>query len=119
MKSTDSDSLPELPSVRDDANLDIQPGKSVLSAKDVDFITSLDQQLSAKQVKVSSLTLPVLASELHVRVADQPYYVKFSLLTDPRIVAGQYIALMKKLDGDKVTPSEYIDSRVEERIFYK
>lgn len=119
MKSSDSQSLPQLPSVRDEANLDIEPGRSVLSAKDVDFITSLYQQFESKQIAVNSLTLPVLASELHVRLSDQPYYIKFSLLTDPRIVAGQYIALKKKLDSDRIIPTEYIDSRVEERIFYK
>lgn len=119
MKSTDANVLPDLPSVRDDANLAVEPGKSVLSAQDVDFITSLYTHLASKQIAVSSLTLPVLASELHVRLSDRPYYVKFSLLTDPRIAAGQYIALMNKLDRDNIVPSEYVDSRVEERIFYK
>ncbi len=120
MKVSDATNIPDkLPTVRDDANLTVKPGKGVLSGQDVIFITTLTQQFEAKNIDISSMTLPALAAELHVRIADKPYYIKFSLLSDPRIAAGQYFALQKKLEADKVSPAEYVDSRVEERIYYK
>lgn len=108
-----------VPTVQDEADLDIETGKGVLSGQDVTFITTVVKQFEAKNMSIESLTLPALASELHVRVSGQPYAIKFSLLTDPRITSGQYFALKKQLDQKGITPAEYIDSRVEERIYYK
>lgn len=120
MKATDlNGGLPDIPNVRDEAELSIEPGKGGLAEQDVTFITTLHQQFKAKDIEVSSMTLPTLASELHVRITGQPYYIKFNLQSDARIAAGQYFALKKKLESDKITPAEYVDSRVEERIYYK
>jgi len=109
----------DLPTLQDDANLPIELGKGVLSTQDVTFITTLVSQLNEKKVTISSLTLPPLAAELQVRPEGLKYYVRFSLLTNPRIAAGQYLATKKKLEVEKVTPKEYIDARVEEKIFFK
>jgi hypothetical protein len=108
-----------LPTVQDEADLRIETGKGALSAADVTFITTLVKQFESQKLSISSLTLPALASELHVRIAGAPYYIKFSLLTDSRVAAGQYFALRKRLEAEKVVPKEYVDSRVEERVYYK
>jgi hypothetical protein len=108
-----------IPTVKDLANIDLGSGKAVLTSQDVTFITTLAKQFAAQNISINSIELPPLASELHVRVGGQPYYIKFSLLTDPRIASGQYFALKQKLEADHVTPKEYIDSRVEERVYYK
>ncbi len=121
----DSKSLPAdaralaIPTVKDQADIDVGVGKAVLSKQDVAFITSLYQQFAAKQMSVSSVELPPLASELRVRVSGKPYYIKFSLLTDSRVAVGQYLALDEVLTAKRITPSEYVDSRVEEKIYYK
>ena len=119
LKSSEALALPDLSTVQDDADLTIEPGRGILSSQDVEFITTIAQQFSRKDIEVTSMTLPALASELHVRISDKPYYIKFSLLTNPQQVAGQYFALMKKLDSEGTIPKEYVDSRVEERIFFK
>ena len=108
-----------IPTIRDESDISVELGQGVLSAQDVKFITTIAKQFEAKKLSVSSFTLPRIASELHVRITGQPYYVKFNLLTDARVSAGQYFALKAKLDKDHVTPAEYVDSRVEEKIFYK
>jgi hypothetical protein len=108
-----------LPTVEDESGLEIEVGKGALSSSDVIFITTLIKQFDAQHLPISSLKLPALASELRVQATGIPYYIKFSLLSDPRLAAGQYFALKKRLDAEKVTPSEYVDSRVEERIYYK
>ena len=108
-----------IPTVKDQADIDVSVGKAVLSKQDVTFITTLYQQFTAKQMSISSIELPPLASEIHVRLSGKPYYIKFSLLTDSRIAVGQYLALDQELSAKKITPSEYVDSRVEEKVYYK
>ncbi len=108
-----------IPTIRDDANLEFELGKGALTSQDVAFITTIIKQFSNKKIEIDSLTLPVLAAELHVRVKDEPYYIKFNMLTDPRVVSGQYFAAKKKFDADNIKPKEYVDSRVEEKIFFR
>lgn len=108
-----------IPLVRDEANIPIELGKGALTSQDVAFITTLVSQFENKKIGIDSLTLPPLASELRVKPTGEKYYIKFSLLTDPRIVSGQFFAARKKFIADNVTPSEYVDSRVEEKVFFK
>jgi len=108
-----------LPTINDDTNIPIKVGKGVLSTKDVTFITSLIYQLNAKGITVSSIKLPKEAAEIRVEVVGQKYFVKFSLMSDPRIAAGQFIAIYNKLRSEQGVVKEYIDARVEEKIFYK
>ncbi|MCA9329309.1 hypothetical protein KDA11_01570, partial [Candidatus Saccharibacteria bacterium] len=116
MTTDDSLNLPNIPSVKDEAVISLEVGKNILSQHDVEFITAVSDQFSTKDIAIESMTLPTLASELHVRLSGKPYYIKFNLLTDPRVAVGQYIALMKKLESDGTVPAEYVDSRVEERV---
>lgn len=109
----------DLPTIRDEADLDVKVGQAILTKQDVAYITTITKQFAAQKTVIDSITLPALASELHVRIAGQPYFIKFSLLTDARVTYGQYAALKKKLEADGVTPKEYIDSRVEERVYYR
>lgn len=108
-----------LVTVDDQTGLDIQTGQQALSQNDVVFIQALRQQFEASGLKVESMTLPPLAHELHVRIKDVPYAIKFNLVGDPREQAGTYLAVKQKLEQDKVTPAEYIDVRVPERAYYK
>ena len=113
-----SESL-SIPTIRDETNLTITPGKGVLSEQDVTFITTLVKQFEDKKLTITELTLPALASELRVRIGGQPYFIKFSLLTNSRIAFGQFYALKAKLETEGTVPAEYIDSRVEERVYSK
>lgn len=108
-----------LPVVVDESGLPAELGQTVLPRATSDFIITLVAQLQAKKLVVQSLTLPTLANELHIRIADQPYVLKFNTLNDARTSAGTFLALKLKLDADKTTPSEYIDLRVEERAYYR
>jgi hypothetical protein len=108
-----------LATVNDDTNIPIKVGKGVLSTQDVTFITSLIYQLNAKGITISSIKLPTEAAELRVEIVGQKYFIKFSLMSDPRISAGQFIAVYNKLKAEQGVVKEYIDARVEEKIFYK
>jgi hypothetical protein len=54
-----------------------------------------------------------------VRLPGQKYHLKFSMLTDPRQAVGSYLAIRDKLAKENATPSEYIDLRTDEKVFYK
>jgi hypothetical protein len=70
-------------------------------------------------VSVSSLTLPKTAQELDLRTKDRPYYVKFYLGGDALLQAGQFLATRRQFDTSNTQPAEYLDVRVEGKIFYK
>lgn len=109
----------QLPVVADESGDSFKAGEGVLTKQSVTFITTFVNQLSARKVKVSTITLPPLASEVQFKVDGQQYYIKASLMTDARQAAGSYLAMKAKLESDKVTPAEYIDVRVDEKVFYK
>jgi len=112
--------LEALPQVRDEAELPIEPGKPVLSETEAVYLRKLTDQFKAENIQIESITLPRNAAyEADVRMAGQPYYLKFSTLIEPRQAVGSYLAIKKKLDRDAVKVGEYIDLRVEEKVFYK
>ncbi|MCA9344371.1 hypothetical protein KC946_00890 [Candidatus Saccharibacteria bacterium] len=108
-----------LPKVQDDAELDSKLGQNILTSQDVAYILNVIEQLEAKNIAIESITLPQRAAEMHIKPKGEKYIIKFSFLTDYRIAVGQYLSLRKKLATENISPSEYIDSRVEERIYYK
>lgn len=108
-----------LKTVVDESKLSVEAGKGILGKNDVDFITTILQQLSAKKIEVASLSLPAVPSEVRLKLKGVNYYAKFNMLGDAREQAGALIATLDKLKKDSVTPAEYIDVRVEERVYYK
>ncbi len=108
-----------LPEVHDETQLDIQLGTSVLPSTTVAFITEVVYQLKARGVVVDSLKLPNTPSELHLRIKDVGYYVKFNTRGDARVEVGSFLALKKYLESQNKIPAEYIDVRVESRAYYK
>lgn len=115
--------LPEasksLRTVTDQSGLEIKAGQRILPQESVAFITTYAQHLQAKNVKITALILPPAPDELDVRVDGQPYVIKTNLLGDPRVQAGMYLAVRDKFKADNTTPSEVVDTRVEERVYYK
>lgn len=108
-----------LPTIIDQSGLAVELGQGVIPAPDVAYIQTVTSQLGAQQLTIESLTLPAKASELHVRIKDKPYIIKFSLQTDARQAVGTYLAVREKLEAERITPTEYIDVRVEEKAYYK
>ena len=109
----------DTPVVIDNSEVENKVGKNILTSQDVDFILNLIKQFKIKNIAIESITLPKLAAEIQVKPKGVNYIVKFNMLTDYKVTVGQYFSLKKKLDADGIVPAEYIDSRVEERIYYK
>lgn len=108
-----------LRTVADQTGVELSPGKSALPQEQAQFISVILEQLEKQGYNVDTLTIPASPYDLHIKLKDTNYYIKFNILEDPKQQAGSYVALRKKLDADKVTPSEYVDVRVGERVYYK
>jgi hypothetical protein len=105
--------------VTDETNLPVTIGKQILPIDTVSFITAVIKQLQATNTPVQSVTLPLEANELQVRIVDEPYAVRYNTLGDPRVETGTFLAVRKRLEGSGEKPKEYIDVRVEARAYYK
>lgn len=103
----------------DQSGLPLKPGKQILTKDTVGFINEVILQMQAKQVRISSLTMPAKPFEVQLRVEGSDYYVRFNTLGNARLQSGTYLALKQELESKKQKPAEYIDVRVEDRAFYK
>ncbi|MGH7156635.1 MAG: hypothetical protein ACREGG_00760, partial [Candidatus Saccharimonadales bacterium] len=85
----------------------------------VGFINTVIAECKHSKVPISSLVLPTTPQELDLHTADQPYYVKFYLGGDVLNEAGQFLAARNHFAQTKQSPSQYLDVRVQGKIFYK
>ncbi len=99
--------------------LDMQVGKQALTSDMVRFITGVSEQLAAKGYQISELTLPASVNQLDIRLSGLPYYIKTDTTGDVRLQIGSFLAVKQELEGRRSTPAEYIDVRVEEKVFYR
>ncbi len=108
-----------LRAVSDESGVKLEAGKPALPQEQAQFIAIIVEQLEKQGYTIESLTIPKSAYDLNVRITGKGYYGKFNILEDPLQQAGSFIALSKKLEAAKTPPSEYIDVRVGERVFYR
>ncbi len=108
-----------LKTVQDESGLAIEPGKAALPKEQALFIASVVEQLESQHIPIERLTIPRSPYDLHVRIKDRPYFVKFNVLEDPLQQSGAFVALQQKLEAEQGEPKEYIDVRVGERVFYR
>jgi hypothetical protein len=109
----------QLTLVTDQSGLSTDLGKGVLSTTDVQFILTVLAQLKAQHLTPQTVTLPAQSQEVDIKLNGQPYFIKFDLGTSPQQGVGAYLALKQLLDQQKVTPSSYVDVRIEGRAYYK
>lgn len=109
-----------LPAVTDKSGLELALNKQVLTSSNVQFIRTVAHGLQAKHVSVSDYSLPASSSELDVALTGKPYIVKYNLAaSNPLEQLGSYLAVEKHLTGQRITPSRYIDVRVDGRAYYQ
>lgn len=108
----------KLVTVVDTTNLPVKKGEKVVSQEFVDFVNALHEQLPNKGIAVTQYQIGDTTTELVVKT-QQGYFIRFDTtrsveqqLQDLSAVLGQ----MKKT-GKK--PTEYIDLRINGKVFYK
>lgn len=101
---------------------DDELGAQVLPRETMLFIEGLIYQM-AEQLSIDesaiTLALPALANELHLQLPDDDFIGKFDITKPVRQQAGAFIATRERLSSDDATLEEYIDARVEGRVFYR
>jgi hypothetical protein len=108
-----------LPTITDESNFQPKLKQQALSTADVKFTQIVIAELAAKNYVVSSLVLPAASSELDVHLTGQPYYIKYNLENnDPAQQAGTFLATINNLKKQNITPSQYVDVRVDGRAYY-
>jgi hypothetical protein len=111
---------PSLPVITDQSGLSPNLNKQVLPASSVRFVQTVVAQLAAKQLAVAGMTLPPATNELDVHLVGRAYFVKFNLQsTNPRGEAGTFLATIAQLTKQSITPTQYVDVRVDGRAYYQ
>lgn len=111
--------LSNMATLTDETNLPVTIGKQILPTDTVTFVTGVIKQLQATNTPIQSVTLPLEANELQIRVVGLPYVIRYNTLGDPRLETGTFLAVKKHLENSREEPKEYIDVRVDERAYYK
>lgn len=109
----------QLITVNDDARVEITKDKAVLSQEQTNFIREVIEQLKAKNIGVSSISIPVSAYDLQVKLKDKAYAIKMNMSGDARSQVGRYLAAEKEASKAGRGIGEYIDVRVDERAYIK
>lgn len=112
--------LSQLNTVINQSITGVNIGSRVLNGPSVSFIETVAQSLKIKAVPVSKMVLVPGTEEMDVYIANQPYRVKFNLYEpDALQQVGTYLATIATLKQKNITPSQYIDVRVDGRAYYK
>lgn len=119
LKDISDEALTGLPVVKDESGLDLKVGDQAITSQTVEFINAMFGQLDSQNLKVTQLTLPLAANQLDIRLEGVNYYLKTDVSGDARLQIGRYLAVKERLGREGVTPAEYVDVRVEEKVFYK
>ncbi len=112
--------LQNVPTVQDESGIKAEPGKTILTVEQASFIQSLARQLAAEGLSVQSMSLPSnAANQVDVRINGQNYYIKFATTGEARQAVGTYLAARSKFAAEGIAPAEYVDVRIDEKVFYK
>jgi hypothetical protein len=96
-----------LPTVTDESGLSTVIGKQALPQNNIVFIQTVLEEISA-------------SGELDVHLTGEPYYIKFNLENnDPAEQAGTFLATISNLKQQSITPTQYVDVRLDGRAYYQ
>ncbi len=114
-KQLASSAVAGLLTVQDESGLEVHAGDQAVTSETVSFIDNARRQLSDKSLTVDRLVLPTIANEVDIYIKGLPYRIKADVSGDARLQIGAFLATRES----GVNPSEYMDVRVEEKVFYK
>jgi hypothetical protein len=110
----------DLLQITDLSGLPVAIGSAYIPSEELNFIDLFNKQLHSKDISVTRIELPPVAKEVHFYVGDAGLLIKASMVGDARMEAGSAIALLKEIQAGRVAPpKEYLDVRVEDRVYYK
>lgn len=114
-KLVPSSAVASLLTLQDESGLEVHIGDQAVTSETVSFIGNVKLQLDDKKLIVDHLVLPAFANEVDIYIKGLTYHIKTDASGDARLQIGAFIAT--KDSG--VNPGEYMDVRVEEKVFYR
>lgn len=116
---TDSHSnYSDLPTIKDSANLPVKLGDKVAPANFVKFVLDMLKGLNDRGIAVVDMEVPETTSEIYART-NKNYLIKFDTNRDIHSQLSSLDSVIKTISSQNKKPSEYIDLRIEGRVFYK
>lgn len=109
--------------VNDASGIPAELGSAVVSSRQIKFLGVLVGQVQAKsagKIKVNKITFPASSTkEVDVNFTDKPYFARVYLDRAPEEQASEINTSINYLTQKNITPAEYIDVRVKDRVFYR
>ncbi len=109
----------KLPTLTDETNLPIKLGDTTLPVSNLNFITTVVDQLQTQKIKIKSLILAPRANELDIQIEGQSYFIKMDIQGEANEQSGAFVAVNNQLTKLQQLPKDYIDVRVPGRAYYK
>lgn len=109
--------------VNDASGIPAELGSAVVSSRQIKFLGVLVGQVQAKsdgKIRVNKITFPASSTkEVDVNFNDKPYFARVYLDRSPEEQASEAITSINYLAEKNITPAEYIDVRVKDRVFFR
>lgn len=114
-----TDITKDLLKLTDESGTAIEPGQQAMTKDHVSFIIATMSLLKEKGMGVEKMVLPAQANELHLYPQGEKYFVKYNFLLDVKEQTGKYLATKTQLRRDASSAKQYIDVRVEDRVYVR
>lgn len=105
--------------IRDESGVQAKVGDYELRSSDVSFIESVKVLLAQKGRRVESIRITSVPREIYVKITDTSYQVRMYLEDAPDTQLGTFLAAEKTLGEGGEVPSQYIDVRAGEKVFWQ
>lgn len=109
--------------VDDQSGIPAELGNAVVSSRQIGFLGQLVGQVAAqtnKEIRITKITFPQSSTkEVDVNFNDRAYFAKVYLDRSPVEQASEIVASLRYFQQKQFTPSQYLDVRVKDRVFYK
>lgn len=112
----------KLIAIEDQSGVVLEAGSSVLTEQLVQFVGQLYSKvpsLYGEGSRVEQVIIPKSTREVHLKVKDVPYIIKFNSTRNIDEQVGELNTLLSHLRASNITPAQYIDLRVAHKAFYK
>lgn len=104
--------------VNDQSGVDISEGGQIFSTQQVSFLKTVAGEVTAHGL-IASFSLPATAQEVDMHIAGQVYTVKMDMGGDGLEQTGAYLAAKHYFLTRHHSPAQYLDVRVDGKVFFK
>lgn len=102
--------------------VDAKIGTQILTQAETDLVSLILEELDgtdAFRPKVSSIEFDILKREMNIRFHDATFYAKLTPERESRTQVGALVKTLRYLAEQGSTPQEYVDVRVDDRVYVK